>query len=107
MNYYDARIIEGCRVFSYEVKTPDHAAKKSVQRKNSSIGAWKKAILRFLLLMLLPFAFVIDSVVMGVRKILGHIRSFLSGYIRGYVFVTCLVSPVSVTALIPLLCYLL
>lgn len=106
MNYYDARIIEGCCVFSYEVKTPDRAAKKSAKRKTPSLGAWKKAMLRFLLLMLLPFAFVIDSVVTGVRKIVCKVRSFLRGYIRGYVFVTCLVSSVSVTAVIPLLCNL-
>ena len=72
MNYYDARIIEGCCVFSYEVKTPDRSRKNKTKRKKAS-AAWKKAFLRFFLFLLLPFAFVIDSVVMTAQKILNAI----------------------------------
>ena len=102
MKYYDARIIEDCRVFSYEVKTPDRSSKNRKKRKKAS-GAWKKALFRILLFLLLPFAFVIDSVVLGVQKVVRKIRSFLKGYIRGYVFVTCILSSVSLTALVPFL----
>ena len=107
MKYYDARIIEGCCVFSYDVKTPDHSSKKAEKRKNTSVCAWKKALLRFLLFLLLPFAFVIDHVVMGVQKIYRKIRVFLGSYIRGYVFVTGVISAASITALIPILFNLL
>ena len=64
MKYYDARIIENCCVFSYEVQTPDHSPKKGDKRKKSSGITWKKALIRFLLFLLLPFAWIIDSVVM-------------------------------------------
>jgi hypothetical protein len=100
MKYYDARIIEGCCVFSYEVKTPDRSRKK---RKKSSGAAWKKIMLRFLFFLLLPFAFLIDSAVMGATKIFNRIRSFLCGYVKGYVFVTGILSSVTVTAVVPLL----
>ena len=102
MNYYDARIIEGCCVFSYEVKTPDRSRKNKPKRKKSSAFAWRKAFLRFFLFLLLPFAFVIDSVVMAAQKIFRKCRSFLNCYVRGYVFVTGIISSISVTALIPL-----
>ena len=107
MKYYDARIIEGCCVFSYEVKTPEHSPKKIEKRKKPSGSAWKKALVRFLLFLLLPFALIIDSVVWAVQKIASKIRSFMKSYIRGYVFVTCILSSVSLTALIPLLLNLL
>ncbi|MBQ2988316.1 MAG: hypothetical protein IKM00_09520 [Clostridia bacterium] len=107
MKYYDARIIEGCCVFSYEVKTPNRSSKNGEKRKRSSASALKKALLRFFLFLLIPFAFVIDSVVWVVQKVTEKVRAFLNGYIRGYVFVTCLISSVSLTALVPLLLYLL
>ena len=103
MKYYDARIIEGCCVFSYEVQTPDRSSKKGEKRKRSSAFAWKKSFLRFLLFLLLPFAFIIDSVVWGVQTVCNKIRLFLKSYIRGYVFVTGIISSVSLTALVPLL----
>ena len=107
MKYYDARIIEGCCVFSYDVKVPDHSSKKTEKRNPTSVCAWKKEMLRFLLFLLLPFAFVIDHVVMGVQKIYHKIRVFLGSYIRGYVFVTGVISAASITALIPILFNLL
>ena len=103
MKYYDARIIEDCRVFSYEVQTPERSPKKSVKRKKSSVDAWKKALVRFFLFLLLPFALIIDSVVWTVQTVVRKLRSFLRSYIRGYVFVTCILSSVSLTALVPLL----
>ena len=105
MNYYDARIIEGCCVFSYEVKTPDRSRKNKTKRKKSA-AAWGKSFLRFFLFLLLPFAFIVDSVVMTVRKIFRKCRSFLNCYVRGYVFVTGIISSVSVTVLVPLLFHL-
>ncbi len=103
MKYYDARIIEGCHVFSYEVKTPERPSRKSEKRKKSSGAAWKKALLRFLLFLLIPFALIIDAVVWSVRKVVCKIHAFLQSYIRGYVFVTCLFASVSLTALVPFL----
>lgn len=103
MKYYDARIIEDCHVFSYEVKTPDRSSRKSEKRKKSSGSTWKKALVRFLLFLLLPFALIIDAVVWPVQKVAGKIRLFLRSYTRGYVFITCVISSMSLTALVPLL----
>ena len=102
MKYYDARIIENCCVFSYEVQTPDRSSKKGEKRKRSSV-AWKKALLRFLLFLLLPFAWIIDSVVLIAKKAFRKLTSFLRRPIRGYVFVTYILSSVSLTALVSLL----
>ena len=37
MKYYDARVIENCCVFSYEVKTPDRSSNKGDKRKKASV----------------------------------------------------------------------
>ena len=103
MKYYDARIIENCCVFSYEVQTPDHSPKKGDKRKKSSGITWKKALIRFLLFLLLPFAWIIDSVVMIAKKVFHTLNSFFRGPVRGYVFVTYILSSVSLTALVSLL----
>ena len=103
MKYYDARIIENCCVFSYEVQIPDHSPKKGEKRKKPSGITWKKALLRFLLFLLLPFAWMIDSVVLIAKKVFHKLNSFLSSPVRGYVFVTYILSSVSLTALVSLL----
>ena len=103
MKYYDARIIENCCVFSYEVQTPEHSPKKGEKRKKSSGTAWKKALLRFLLFLLLPFAWIIDSVVLIAKKVFHKLNSFLKNPVRRYVFVTYILSSVSLTALVSLL----
>lgn len=102
MKYYDARIIENCCVFSYEVQTPERSTKKGAKRKKSSGTAWKN-LLRFLLFLLLPFAWIIDSVVLIAKKAFRKLTSFLRRPIRGYVFVTYILSSVSLTALVSLL----
>lgn len=103
MKYYDARIIENCCVFSYEVQTPERSPKKRDKRKKSSGTAWKKALLRFLLFLLLPFAWIIDSVVLITKKVICKLSSFLRNPVRRYVFVTYILSSVSLTALVSLL----
>ena len=102
MKCYDARIIENCCVFSYEVQAPDRSHKKSERRKRSS-AAWKKALLRFLLFLLLPFAWIIDSVVLITKKAFRRLRQLLRKPVGGYVFVTYILSSVSLTALVSLL----
>lgn len=103
MKYYDARIIENCCVFSYEVQIPDRSPKKGEKRKKASGIVWKKALLRILLLLLLPFAWVIDSVVLIAKKAFRKLNSFLRNPVRKYVFVTYILSSVSLTALVSLL----
>lgn len=103
MKYYDARIIENCCVFSYEVQMPNHSPKKGDKRKKSSGIAWKKALLRFLLFLLLPFAWIIDSVILITKKAFCKLHSLLKRPLRGYVFVTYILSSVSLTALVSLL----
>ena len=103
MKYYDARIIENCCVFSYEVQTPDHSFKKEEKRKKSSGIVWKKALLRFLLFLLLPFAWIVDSVVLITKKAANKLNSLLKMPVRGCVFVTYILSSVSLTALVSLL----
>ena len=103
MKYYDARIIENCCVFSYEVKTPDHSSKKGEKRKKSSGIVWKKALLRFILFLLLPFAWFIDSIVLITKTTVNKLHSLLQTPVHGCVFVTYILSSVSLTALVSLL----
>ncbi len=107
MKCYDARMIEGCCVFSYEVKMPERSGKKGEKRKRSASLTWKKIMLHFLFFLLYPFAFLVDSVVTGVKKICRKCRSFFSGYVSGYVLVTCILSSATATATIPLMIHLL
>lgn len=106
MKCYDARMIEGCCVFSYEVKTPDHSEKKQAKKRKSASLTWKKIMLHFLFFMLYPFAFLVDSTVMIVQKVYRKCRSFFCGYVSVYVLGTCILSSVSATAMIPLLIHL-
>ena len=103
MKYYDARIIENCCVFSYEVQTPERSPKKAEKRKKSSGVTWKKALLRFLLFLLLPFAWIIDSVVLVTKRVFRKLNSLLKNPARKYVFVTYIISSVSLSALVSLL----
>ena len=102
MKCYDARMIESCCVFSYEVKLPERSDKKTEKRKRSSF-TWNKILLHLLFILLYPFAFLVDSVVMGAQKIFRKCRSFVSRCDRGYIVVTCVLSTFSATATIPLL----
>lgn len=107
MKCYDARMIEGCCVFSYEVKMPERPDKKGERRKKSASLTWKKIMLHFLFFLLYPFAFLIDSVVTVARKIFRKCHSFFSGYVSGYVLATCILSSACATATIPLMIHLL
>lgn len=102
MKCYDARTIESCCVFSYEVKLPERSDKKTEKRKRSSF-TWKKILLHLLFILLYPFAFLIDSVVMGAQKIFRKCRTFLCRCDHGYIVVTCILSTFSATATVPLL----
>ncbi len=79
MECYDARIIEGCCVYSYTVEGPSRpvsqkamqvkAPKKIVHKKKvSRVNPWKRAILGVLFLLLVPFAFAIDMACLAVKK---------------------------------------
>ena len=46
MKYYDARIIEGCCVFSYTVEPPVHAEKASAEKRKNKSSFLKKMLLR-------------------------------------------------------------
>ena len=107
MKCYDARMIEGCCVFSYEVKLPERSDRKQAKKKRSASLTWKKIMLHFLFFLLYPFAFLIDSAVTGIQKICRKCQCFFKGYVSGYVLVTCILSSSCATATIPLLIHLL
>ena len=103
MKYYDARIIEGCCVFSYEVKTPDRSHQKGGKRKNAQqAAAWKKALLRFILLLCLPFTFLWDCAKQLVIGISRFVHKFFKECSRCRELALCIISSISATALIPL-----
>lgn len=108
MKYYDARIIEGCCVFSYEVKTPDRSAKKGGKRKKADKNAsWKKALLRFILLLLLPFAFLSECAEKLITEVPCRLHKCLRECFRCKELTACILSAVSASALIPLALLLL
>lgn len=107
MKYYDARIIEGCCVFSYEVKTPDRSSKNGAKRKKRPLAAWTRAMLRFFFLLILPFAVLGDVIAQGVRSISAGIRSHYRQCIYGREAFACILTSLSTTALIPLVLLLL
>ena len=112
MKYYDARIIEGCCVFSYEVKTPDHSAKKGGKRKKADKNAsWKKALLRFIFLLLFPFAFLSECAYKLVTEVPCRLHKCLHECwhkcFRYQELTACILSAVSASVLIPLALLLL
>lgn len=109
MNYYDARIIEGCCVFSYEVKMPNHTVKKSRKRKSADQIAlsWKKAFLRFIILFFLPFAFLAERTERFVTVFSRRLHKCFRECFRCRELTACILSAISATALIPLALLLL
>lgn len=108
MKCYDARIIEGCCVFSYEVKTPDRSVKKGGKRKKADKNAsWKKALLRFILLLLLPFTFLLDCAETLFIEAPRRLRKCFRECFRCRELTACILSAVSASALIPLALLLL
>lgn len=115
MKYYDARIIEGCCVFSYTVEPPAHnekntkaPAKKSDEiRKNTSGGFWKKMLLQFFFLLLAPVALVIDAVWFGLKKLAAVCRRLALECARARELAACILVAISSTAIIPLVCLFL
>jgi len=104
MKCYDARIIEDCCVFSYEVKTPDRSEKKGGKKKQAkkAISDWKKALLRFILLLMLPFTFLWDCTLRFAAKLSRRARRVFVACSRCRELTVCIISSVSATALIPL-----
>ena len=108
MKYYDARIIEGCCVFSYEVKTPDRSAKKGGKRKKADKNAsWKKALLRFIFLLLFPFAFLSECAYKLVAEVPARLYKCWRKCFRYQELTACILSAVSASVLIPLALLLL
>ena len=109
MKYYDARIIEGCCVFSYEVKTPDRSAKKGKKRKHAQhmSFSWKKAFFRFVLLLLLPFAFLAKCAERIVSPFFRRLHKCFKECFHCRELTACILCAVSATVLIPLALLLL
>ena len=89
MECYDARIIEGCCVYSYTVEGPSRtvsgkeavvpAAKKKAPRKRAArVNVWKKMMFGILFLLLVPFAVVIDSLCFALKKTAEIVLSLFS-----------------------------
>ena len=104
MKYYDARIIEGCCVFSYEVKTPDRNNQQGGKRKKAeqTNSAWKKSLLRVILLLCLPFTWFWNFAQSLVTKISSGFRKLFQECSRCREITVCILSSISATALIPL-----
>ena len=73
MEHYDLRIIEDCLVFSYTVECPNYPKKtealpkkkmpsRNARKKIARTQRMKKWLLHLLLLVLAPFAIVLDAV---------------------------------------------
>ena len=109
MKYYDARIIEGCCVFSFEVKTPDRSEKKDRKRKNTKHNGFslKEAFLRFIFLLLLPFTLLWSRAVQSAAKLSGLLQRLFRECSVCREVTACILSSVSATALIPLILLLL
>ena len=110
MKYYDARIIEGCCVFSYTVDTPESETEKNIpaQKKSNEKPKqqkncfWKKFFLPFLLLLAAPFALLADGICLIVKKSVALFRRVYRECEGSFEVVTCILVAVSATALIPL-----
>ncbi len=88
MEHYDLRVIADCLVFSYEVeppKKPQTQPKRPILPKKASsrrerlrerhAAQQKQLLLRFFLIMLMPFAFVLDAMMQGVRGSMRLVKS--------------------------------
>ena len=103
MKCYDARIIEGCCVFSYEIQPPEHSENNSGKRKPSARSSdWKKKLLRFILLLMLPFTLLWNRAKKAVTRLSRRLHRFFRECSRCRALTACLISSVSATALIPL-----
>lgn len=119
MKYYDARIIEGCFVFSYTVECPSprsveqnekngHKEKKSEKKKRAArTFFWKKAFFSILFLLLAPLAFVADMICFGFKKISEICRMAVTGCAQNREIATCILTALSSSAVIPLLLFIL
>ncbi len=105
MKYYDARMIEGCCVFSYAVECP--SAKDTKHRKNNERkmknASFKKALLRFFFLLLAPFSFAVNATAKGFRTLAKTFRSCALICSRAREITACVLVAISSTALIPLI----
>ena len=110
MKYYDARVIEGCCVFSYTVDTPDAQTEKNSpakkgtpeKQKQSQNRFWKKFLLPLLLLLASPFALLADGICLIAKKSVSLFRSIYRTYEGSFEVVTCIFVAICATALIPL-----
>ena len=118
MKYYDARIIEGCCVFSYAVEPPSHPAEengravsskqKETKKKKRALGAfWKKTALSILFLLLAPFAFAADMICLGTRKLADAFRTVVTECSHNKELAACILTALSSTAVIPFVLLLL
>ena len=104
MKYYDARIIQGCCVFSYEVKTPDSSSTKGKKKKTAEHNSfsWKKFFLRLFFLFLLPFASQSQDIEHHAPMLSRRTHNEFKEFFRCRELTACILSAVSATALIPL-----
>ncbi|MBQ8496773.1 MAG: hypothetical protein IJ489_04865 [Clostridia bacterium] len=108
MKYYDARIIEGCCVFSYNVEGPQNAKtpkkrKRSAEKTKKQDSSWQKIFLRFFLFLFAPFAFAFDLTVTGAKKLASVFRPIARECARARELTACILAAISSTALIPLI----
>jgi hypothetical protein len=90
------------------VKTPDHSPKKGRKRKKADKTAtWKKAILRFILLLILPFTFLAECAEKLFTKVPRRLRKCFHECFRCKELTACILSAVSAGTLIPLALLLL
>lgn len=102
MKYYDARIIEGCCVFSYTVEPPVHAEKASAEKRKNKSSFLKKMLLPFFFLLLAPFALAFDMVCVGVKKLASAFRFIVRECSQARELAACILVAISSTAIIPL-----
>ena len=110
MKYYDARIIEGCCVFSYTVDTPAGETEKNLppkkkmpeKQKRTQVSFLKKWFLPFLILLMTPFALLGDAICLIAKKTASLCRGICRKYESAFEVMTCILVAVSATALIPL-----
>ena len=108
MKYYDARIIEGCCVFSYNVEGPQNVQtpkkqKKSAGKTKKQDDSRKKTLLHLFLLLFSPFAFALELMMTGFRKLISVFRPITRECARARELTACILAAISSTALIPLI----